>query len=69
MKSWLVHGLTGLAINHLNMQALLNQARELVSILKKAIALAEGLGGRMNFEVGCEPTIVRNSQSKGKIKS
>ena len=29
-----------------------NQARELVSILKKAIALAEGLGGRMNFKEG-----------------
>jgi hypothetical protein len=36
-----------------------DQARELVSILKKAIALAEGLKGRMNFEEGYEPQIVR----------
>ena len=46
-----------------------NQARELVSILKKAIALAEGLGGRMNFEEGYEPTIIRNSPPKGNVKS
>ena len=47
----------------------IDQARELVSILKKAIALAEGLGGRMNFEKGYEPTIVRNSLPKGNVKS
>ena len=46
-----------------------DQARELVSYLKKAIALAEGLGGRMDFEKGYEPTIIQNSSPKGNVKS
>ena len=41
-----------------------DQARELVSILKKAIALSEGLGGRMNFQEGYGLEIIRNNPPK-----
>ena len=42
------------------------QARELVSFLKKAIALAEGLGGRMDVEEGYDLEIIRNPLHRNK---
>jgi hypothetical protein len=41
-----------------------DQTRELVSYLKKAIALADGLKGRMDVEEGYGLEIIRNKPSK-----
>jgi hypothetical protein len=39
-----------------------DQARELISLLKKAIALAEGLGGRVGVEEGYDLEIKRQGR-------